>query len=134
MAGRPFMPDRDFQFSRWDMHLVNCGHINNAGFVNDPGGGCATSPDSCAVWDDVHDGALGARETSAHNHGVMCFLRHAVRPDNKEINFIRPGIAFGRLIFDIHAVHFLLCGRASRRYLRGSSMPSSPRSIFLSRC
>ena len=31
-----FMPDRDFQFSRdWDMHLVNWGRVNNAGFIND---------------------------------------------------------------------------------------------------
>jgi hypothetical protein len=31
-----FTPNRDFVFSRdWDMILVNRGHINNAGFVND---------------------------------------------------------------------------------------------------
>ena len=31
-----FTPNRDFVFSRdWDMTLVNRGHVNNAGFVND---------------------------------------------------------------------------------------------------
>jgi hypothetical protein len=31
-----FTPNRDFLFSRdWDMAMVNRGHINNAGFVND---------------------------------------------------------------------------------------------------
>jgi hypothetical protein len=31
-----FRPDRDFVFSRdWNMSLVNRGHVNNAGFVND---------------------------------------------------------------------------------------------------
>lgn len=31
-----FTPNRDFLFSRdWDMVLVNRGHVNNAGFVND---------------------------------------------------------------------------------------------------